>query len=61
MALIDLLLFYLTKWICFLLNTGSVTGFIDLGDIDINTLNFEQKKISLHMHWCILSGVFFQT
>ena len=47
MSLIDLFLFYLSKWkkkekkIWFFLNTESFTSFIDVGDSYINILNFE--------------------
>ena len=32
------------KFFFFVKHTKSLTGFIDLGDTDINTLNFEKKE-----------------
>ena len=32
-------------------HTGNVTSFIDLGETNINTLNFQKKKILLHIHF----------
>ena len=63
MELVDLLLFYLTKWmqkkIWFLLNTRSFTGFIDLWDTVINTLNFEKKEdFATHALVYFVRGVF---
>ena len=44
----------------FVKRRGSFIGFIDLGETDINTLNFEKKQdLATHV-WCILPGVFFE-
>ena len=43
-----------------MLNTGSLASFIDLGDTDINTLNFEKKEdFATHALVYFVRGVFF--
>ena len=43
----------------FVKHTGSHTGFIDLGDTDRNTLNFERKEdLTTHALVYFASGVF---
>ena len=57
MAPIDLLLFYLTKWKLILVQ--NLTVLIDLGDTDINTLNFENKEdLATHALVYYIRGAF---
>ena len=43
----------------FVKHTGNHTGFIDLGDTDINTLNFEKKEdLATHTLVYFTRGVF---
>ena len=63
MALIDLCFLLLDemkiKKIWFLLNTVSFNGFFDLGDTDINALNFGKKEdFATHTLVYFVRGVF---
>ena len=43
----------------FVKHTGSLTGFIDLRDTDINTLNFEKKEdLATHAMVYFARGIF---
>ena len=43
----------------FVKHTGSLTGFIDLGDTDMNTVNFEKKEdLATHPLVYFARGIF---